>query len=109
MGRIWREHGLTLTYDIGALAGNHAQEHRGAGKYLWYKEQTFNGSQAQIVLTSDRTLYVTFPQDTANFYGKVETEQDLTDALLIVMTYHPSPAPPTRQRRTAPRQPNDTP
>ena len=89
VGRIWKQDGLTISYDIGTLAGNGAAHRKETGKNLWYREQTFNGHKAQLVLTTDRFLCVTFPENTANFFGVVKTEQDLIDALLMILTYTP--------------------
>lgn len=92
-GRIWKQNGLTIHYDIGRLASNQAQLRKEAGKYLWYKEQVFDGRLTQLVLTPERMLIVTFPETTANFVVTVPTEAELAEAILMVLTYSPAPVP----------------
>ena len=88
VGIVRREDGLTISYDIGKLAGNQAKGLKDE-QVLWRKEQTMNGRLVQAALAKDRTLYVTFPEDMANFYGKVATDEDVADFLLMVLTYAP--------------------
>lgn len=89
VGRIWKEDGLLIHYDIGPLAGNFATVSR-PDQRLWYKEQASGRRRVQLALTKDRTLYVTFPDDDANFYATLKTEEDLVDMLLMVLTYSPA-------------------
>jgi hypothetical protein len=56
---------------------------------LWTKEQTVQGRAVQLVQTKDRTLYVTFPDSSSNFYATVKNNEDLADVLLMVFTYAP--------------------
>ena len=92
VGKVWKEGGLTLRYDIGRLAGN-AVKAQEKNNLLWYKEQVVDGRPVQLALTKDRTLYVTFPQTSANFNGKVKSDAEIVDMLLMVLTYAP-PAKP---------------
>ena len=86
VGKIWKEGGLTINYDIGTLAGPRANpEHQ--ADYSWYKEQPFGGQRARCALTKSGQLLVTFPADSACFYANVETPEDVADMLLIVLTY----------------------
>jgi hypothetical protein len=99
VGKIWKDGGPVIRYDIdsfSALAGNYAQHHKRSDPYLWYKEQEFQGNTAQVLLTKDRKLIVTFPFAAprgetifANFIGKVATEEQLAEVLLMLMTYSP--------------------
>ena len=92
IGRIWKEGGLTVRYDIGRGAGNAVKTHA-RDDLLWYKEQVVQGRQVLLGLTKDRTLYVTFPQTSANFSGKTMSDEDLVDMLVMVLTYAPSVKP----------------
>ncbi len=92
VGKIWKDGGLSFSYDIGKGAGNQA---KGQDKknVLWFKEQVVAGHAVQLALTKDQTLYVSFPQTHANFYGQVKTSADLADLLLMVLTYAPAAGP----------------
>ena len=89
VGRLWKENGLSIGYDIGVLAGNYT-EYEAKVKAVWFKEQVIGGRSVQLALTSDQMLYVTFPEVRANFFGRVQSEEDVTDMLLMVLTYAPT-------------------
>ncbi len=93
VGKVWKEGGLSFQYDIGRGAGNAAKAQE-KSNILWFKEQVVQGRTVHLTLTKDRTLYVTFPHTSANFYGKAKSEEALVDMLLMVLTY----APPTKPR-----------
>jgi hypothetical protein len=40
-------------------------------------------------MAKDQTLYVTFLETSANFYGKVKSDDAMVDMLLMVLTYAP--------------------
>lgn len=88
VGRIWKEGGLAIDYDIGRLAGNAAKSQDQAS-LRWSKEQVVDGRAVQFAFTKDRKLFVTFPQSFANFSASVRSEEDLADMLLMVLTYVP--------------------
>ena len=92
VGKIWKDEGITIQYDVGRLAGNYAKQQREyqADQLLWAKQQTIKEARVELVLKRDRELFVSFPDHSANFYGKVQTEEDLVDALLMVLTYLPA-------------------
>ncbi len=92
VGKIWKDGGITIQYDIGRLSGNYAKQQRDyqADQLLWSKQQTWHGQPVELAMTKDRQLYVSFPERHANFYGEIPEEQDLVDALLIVLTYLPA-------------------
>ena len=92
VGKIWQENGISIQYDIGRMSGNYAKQHREyqADQLLWAKQQTWHNERMELVLKKNRELYVSFPEHSANFYGKVQTEEDLVDALLMVLTYLPA-------------------
>jgi hypothetical protein len=86
VGKIWKEGGFTVEYDIGKLAGN-AVKGQEKSTLLWRKDQVVDGREVEVALTKDRVLYVTFPQGSANFFGKVKSDEDMADMLLMVLTY----------------------
>jgi hypothetical protein len=88
-GKIWKQGGVKIEHDIGALAGNYA-DCKTCGwndGELWRKKQTVNGQEAIVVLTKSKRLIVVFPESKANFYATIHTEEDLTDALLMLCTF----------------------
>jgi len=106
-GRIWKDNGLEIQYDIGGLTGNFAQQIlslTSTKKATWSKEQTIRGMRVVTVLTTDRRLIVTFsalppgPGRSsqgvwglpANFSAKVNSDEDIADMLLMIMTYTPT-------------------
>lgn len=89
---IGRKGGFTFRYDIGKGAGN-AVKGLKKDEILWSKEQIVDGCSIQLALAKDRMLYVTFPTEGANFYGKAKSDEEIADMLLMVLTFAP-PAKP---------------
>ncbi|HET9216150.1 MAG TPA: hypothetical protein VFR18_04175 [Terriglobia bacterium] len=106
-GRIRKDNGLEIEYDIGGLTGNFAEQilSRTSGKKpAWSKEQTMRGMRVVTVLTTDRWLIVTFSSLPpglgrssqgvwalpANFSAKVNSDEDIADMLSMIMTYSPA-------------------
>jgi hypothetical protein len=97
-GRIWKEGGLTIRYDIGMLAGNYAQG-RSKAERVWTKQQTVNGRRADIVKSKDGMVYVSFASEKddkrgdypANFVATVKNDEEMADLLLIALTYPKRP------------------
>jgi hypothetical protein len=87
VGRIWKEDGLTIEYDIGFSAGHYAKPGE-LDKYSWYKEQVIGKQSLRCALTRDSLLIVTFPDASANFFAKVKRQEDIAEVLLMVLTYH---------------------
>jgi hypothetical protein len=93
-GRIWKEGGPQIRYDIGKWAGHHARSLKDRGRFIWSKKQTFNGHPVHLTMENERRLVVTFDEDHANFFvDNVKNQEDLADVLLMLMTYTPSPPP----------------
>jgi hypothetical protein len=90
VGRIWKEDGLKIEYDIGELAGDYATcKSCGWTKgEVWRKQQVINGAPVICVFTKQRRLVISFPKAHANFYATVATDDQLSDMLLMVLTYH---------------------
>lgn len=93
VGKVWKEGGLSIQYDIGKLAGNYAKA-QGKDEPLWHKEQVIGGRTVHLTLAKDKKFYVTLPQGNANFWGQVKTEEDIADILLMVLTYAPDEKTP---------------
>ena len=87
IGKIYKVRGITISYDIGGLAGRRIDPEE-KSDYAWYKEQTINNQTVRIAMSRDRELTVTFVKDSANFWARVRTNEDITDVLLMVLTYH---------------------
>jgi hypothetical protein len=86
VGRIWKDGGITITYDIGMFAGMYASPHQ-KDQYEWYKEQSINNQTVRIALTKARQLRVSFVEAHASFLAIIAKEEDLADALLMILTY----------------------
>jgi hypothetical protein len=97
-GMISNGRGFEIRYDIGSMAGNRANNPRDR---VWFKTQVVGGNQVQISFTTDRVLNVTFPTVSgvrggpvaplpANFYGKVSSDEDIVDLLVMAMSYKPN-------------------
>jgi hypothetical protein len=86
VGHIWKDGGITISYDIGGLAGIYVLPNQ-KDQNGWYREQKINNQTVRIVLTNERQLRVTFVEATANFVAVVPKDEDLADALLMILTY----------------------
>ena len=94
IGRIWKDKGLSISYDIGGLAPD-----RISGSNLqWSKEQIVDDSRVQIGLTKNRLLIVVFAGlrrggrsvPNASFEATVRSDEDIADMMFMVMTYTPN-------------------
>ena len=74
VGKISKEGGITIQYDIGRLAGN-ATKGLPKADVSWIKEQTINGHPVVVAKTKENVLYVTFTRSSANFSAKVATKK----------------------------------
>src|SRR6188768_1256004 len=88
VGKISKEGGLSIQYDIGRLAGNYAKS-QAKEEPLWHKEQVIGGRPVQLTFAKNKTLYVTLPEANANFYATAKSEEDIADILLMVLSYAP--------------------
>jgi len=91
VGRIAKEGGLDIHYDIGKLAGNYAGAIKGDDRE-WTVGQVVNGEPVEIVKSKSGLLTATFTKKFANFYAKVSGEEELATFLAIVLTYPAAPA-----------------
>lgn len=90
VGRIWKDRGPVIHYDIGALAGDYTECGRSCGwtnGELWRREQLVDGQRVVCVFTRKRRLVVSYPGAHANFYGTANTDKQLTEMLLMLLTF----------------------
>jgi hypothetical protein len=88
VGNISKENGLEIRYDIGRMAGNYVSSfaEREKENVLWLKSHEVNGQKLSIVYLKDGKIYANF-DDYANFFSTVKSNEELTDFLLMIMTY----------------------
>ena len=108
VGTIYKENGLIIEIEEG-LSQGYAANRTSIGKYAWFKEQVINGQSVRIALTAkgvktvwepdrprdSRTghiLLVTFPlsnqvNHAVNFRAELLNEEELADALLMILTF----------------------
>lgn len=88
VGKISKENGINISYDIGRLAGNYAMGaySRDKQNVLWFKVQEVNGQKVMITYLKDGSIYATF-NDFANFISGAKTNEELADFLIMIMTY----------------------
>jgi len=87
VGRIWKNNGPEVYYDIGALAGNHARQ---SDMARWSKRQTIGANAFTLTMRTDDSVVLTFDKNTANFFIKgVRTQEELAEVLLMLLTYNP--------------------
>ena len=99
VGRIWKDGGPTIRYDIGWFAGNHASNLVESTKYSWSIAHAINGRRFRLTMENTERLVVTFEQDIANFFASpISDQQDLAEVLLMLLTYNPQESPATRDQ-----------
>lgn len=115
VGSIVGDGGLTINHDIGRMAANYSRKYFPEyfaqlrkqthlnddsierqiqyldNKVSWRIRQTINGDDLMVVYLKDTTLIASFDYSTANFIGKVDSFDKMTDFLLTVLTYQPKP------------------
>ena len=87
VGRIFKNGGPEVHYDIGALAGNHARQPE---MRRWSKRQTVGSNTFTLTMRTDDSLVLTFDKNTANFFiSGIRTQEELAEILLMLLTYNP--------------------
>lgn len=84
VGEIVSKDGITITYDIGKFGPTTL------GNELWHKEQTLLGTKVKIVFSKQKELLVVVNAGEkvyASFYTKVNSEEDVAEVLLIVLSF----------------------
>jgi len=89
VGTIKKPNGLSIHYDIGEMAGVYT-DCKLCGwtdGELWRRKQMIGAHPVVIVYTKAKRLVVSFPEQSANFHAIIKSESDLTDMLLMVLTF----------------------
>lgn len=105
-GRIWKESGLSIRYDIGGLSGNIAGTVPSANR-RWLKQQSVEKGTLHLVMTTEGNLIASFNLSSGpgsvhqmvNFIALTQTPEEIAEFLLIVMSYQYNGLPPTTQGR----------
>ena len=102
VGRVQKQDGLLITYEIGAvtkpgaprLGGGFTDRPKNTPKeqLRWYREQVVAGEPVHLAYRKDDQLMLSFPERGANFSVKVTDTEQLADALLMILTYPDKPA-----------------
>lgn len=90
MGRIWKESGPELIYDIGSLAMNEVRLHREriGGPWQTIVKDERGRVSMEAIMTDDETLHLAFPGATAHFTARrLKSKSDVAEILLMVMSY----------------------
>ena len=87
-GKIWKQHGVTISYDIALNAGDYSTSPEWNKSVLWRTEQVVNGEKVVCVFTKSKQLLIVFPRLMANFYADIHSRRDLADMMLMVLTYN---------------------
>jgi hypothetical protein len=85
VGRIWKDNGPEIRYDIGSLSGHHASQ---LEPRRWSKRQTLSGRSFTLTMGTDDVLVLTFDKDTANFFVKgIRNQEELVEVILMLLAY----------------------
>jgi hypothetical protein len=87
VGRISKLHGLVITYDIGLSAGHYEVDPKVTRSAVWQTEQITGGRKVVCIYTKSKTLLITFPESSANFYAKIHNQRDVAEMMLMILTY----------------------
>jgi hypothetical protein len=89
-GRVWKEGGPEITYEIGLQANYVVGRYKGPGQALWFKTQQTPEGPIEIAMTDEQTMVVGFRDYFANFviHG-IKSKADVAEVMLMLMTYHP--------------------
>jgi hypothetical protein len=85
---ISKKDGVTIRYTGGNVANivhSIVRDTEKDGTALWTKEQVLNGRTADVALTKDGRLLISISP--FNFEAKVDSIEQATDVLLMVLTY----------------------
>ena len=87
-GKIWKDGGPTIDVEFCCGFGDMA-ESIDKRQVLWREDQMIDGQPVACVYTKSRELIVSYPRRAANFRAKIRNEKDLSEMLLMVLTYDP--------------------
>jgi hypothetical protein len=97
VGDISLQGGLTINFDLWGNAGNYVDSAEVKQNALWRREQIIAGRKVICTYTKSHYMYVTFPPST-NFFARTRNQQDLTDMLLMVLTFHSPSRDPLKNK-----------
>ncbi len=87
IGDIGKNGGLLIRYDIGEMSGFYTDYCNIQNACQWSKKQIIKGREVRIALTAENRIIATFPEDYANFFADTNSPEDVTDFLLMILTY----------------------
>jgi hypothetical protein len=97
-GKIWKDGGPTINFQVGGQVRSREVDFRDQlemeGGVSWRQQQTVNGHQVICVYTKSNNLIIMFPYLSANFTAAVGRSQDITDMLLMALTFERPELPP---------------
>jgi hypothetical protein len=97
--RIWKKPGVEIEYAQGMYLED-ATAHMKADEIVWKQEQVINKQKVQCFYTKSHDLIVSFPSLHAYFSARIHNQQELTDMLLMVVTYNVDGYPVRRSARS---------
>jgi hypothetical protein len=110
VGKIEKENGLRINYDIGAIPKPGVPAFGGGfsdrpkltrkGDVRWYREQVINGQPVHLAHRKDNILMVSYPKQGVNFSVTVRSAAEMADALLMILTY-PNPVADVKPKKPA--------
>jgi len=102
VGRLVHKDRLTIQYEIGhvpkpggpVFGGSFSDYAKRTPEpdRLWYKEQTIGGREIHMALLKTKTLLVSYPASGVNFSTAIKMEEDLAEALLMILSFQGLPA-----------------
>lgn len=97
VGRIVKEDGLQINYEIGAVSQPGQPRFGGsfsdrpklmpADQLRWYREQVVNGQSVHVAYRKDEILMVSYPAKGMNVSVTVRSADEMAEALLMILTY----------------------
>lgn len=88
-GIIWKDGGMKIDFGMGLHVGV-ASDLVDKSDVVWREEQVVNGAQVICVYTKSHDFIVSFPRLTTNFQGKIRSQRDLAEMLIMVLTFEPT-------------------
>jgi hypothetical protein len=89
-GRIWKDGGPNITYEIGPSATNEVQAYKQSNRTRWVKAIKINNAVVEIALHQDNETLLAASPDLCTFRASpVKSYSDMADVLLMITTYDP--------------------
>ncbi len=97
VGRIENPDGLSINYEIGNVVAPGAPRTGGSftdrpknspqDQNRWYDEKDVNGMEVHFAYRTDDWLLVSFPEQGINFSVLVQNQDEMAEALSMILTY----------------------